>query len=221
MEIIRSASSGERFDYEGQLYQARGYGLGWLESAPPKVFVGANMPQMLRMAGRVGDGVMLSDLPPKLASTAIATVRNAAAAAGRNAAELDFNSFTAWHVYDDEQQARNEAKRWLLLRGLFRPWVLETFLEPAEIELIMSSQPAFVKAFVEGSHVIEGVPTGLTDKLVDELTLTAASSDTETLITELQACAKAGLSSVSLRLYEQPAASMRLLAEWALPALHN
>ena len=221
VEIIRTASLGKRFDYAGELYTAQGYGLGWLSAQRPQVYVGANMAQMLRMSGQVADGVMLSDLPPKLASTAIATARDAATDAGRSVTELEFNSFTAWHVYDDEQQARNEAKRWLLLRGLFRPWVLETFLEPAEIELIMSSQPAFVKAFVEGSHVIEGVPTGLTDKLVDELTLTAASSDTETLITELQACAKAGLSSVSLRLYEQPAASMRLLAEWALPALHN
>jgi alkanesulfonate monooxygenase SsuD/methylene tetrahydromethanopterin reductase-like flavin-dependent oxidoreductase (luciferase family) len=173
------------------------------------------------MAGRVADGVMLSDLPPQLASTAIATARNAAVDAGRNAAELHFNSFTAWHVYDDEQQARNEAKRWLLLRGLFRPWVLETFLEPAEIELIMSSQPAFVKAFTEASHVIEGVPAALTDKLVDELTLTAGSSDIEALIAQLQACARAGLSSVSLRLYEQPAASMRLLSDRVLPALHH
>jgi alkanesulfonate monooxygenase SsuD/methylene tetrahydromethanopterin reductase-like flavin-dependent oxidoreductase (luciferase family) len=221
VEIIRRASCGERFDYEGQLYQARGYGLGWLEAVPPKVFVGANMPQMLRMSGRVADGVMLSDLPPKLASTAIAMARNAAVDAGRNAAELHFNSFTAWHVYDDEQQARNEAKRWLLLRGLFRPWVLETFLEPAEIELIMNSQPAFVKAFVAGSHVIEGVPAALTDKLVDELTLTAGSSDIDGLIAELQACARAGLSSVSLRLYEQPAASMRLLSDRVLPALRN
>ncbi|MDB4308285.1 LLM class flavin-dependent oxidoreductase [Gammaproteobacteria bacterium] len=221
VEIIRTASLGKRFDYEGQLYTAQRYGLGWLSAQRPQVYVAANMAQMLRMSGQVADGVMLSDLPPKLASTAIAAARSAAADAGRNAAELHFNSFTAWHVYDDEQQARNEAKRWLLLRGLFRPWVLETFLEPAEIKLIMRSQPAFVKAFVEGNHVIAGVSAALTDKLVDELTLTASSSNVEALIAELQASARAGLSSVSLRLYEQPAASMRLLSDRVLPALHK
>ncbi len=158
VEIIRRASSGERFDYEGQLYQARGYGLGWLESAPPKVFVGANMPQMLRMAGRVADGVMLSDLPGALASQAISTARSAAVEQGRNPDDLWFSSFTAWHVYPDEQQARNEAKRWLLLRGLFRPWVLQEFLDQNEIELIMNSQPAFVKAFTEGSMLSKVYP---------------------------------------------------------------
>jgi len=219
VEIIRRASSGERFDYEGQLYQARGYGLGWLESAPPKVYAGANMPQMLRMAGRVADGVMLSDLPGVLARQAISTARSAAAEQGRNPDDLWFSSFTAWHVYPDEQQARNEAKRWLLLRGLFRPWVLQEFLEQSDIALIMNSQPAFVKAFAEGNHVIEGIPDALADVLVDNLTLTATTNTLESLINELANYKEAGLSSISLRLYEQPVASMQLLAKKVLPAL--
>jgi alkanesulfonate monooxygenase SsuD/methylene tetrahydromethanopterin reductase-like flavin-dependent oxidoreductase (luciferase family) len=219
VEISRSASRGERFDYEGQLYQAHGYGLGWLESVPPKVYVGANMPQMLRMAGRVADGVMLSDLPVVLASQAISTARSAAVEQGRNPDDLWFSSFTAWHVYPDEQQARNEAKRWLLLRGLFRSWVLQEFLEQSDIDLIMNSQPAFVKAFRESSDVIEGIPDALADVLVDNLTLTATPNTVESLVEELVKYKEAGLSSVSLRLYEQPVASMQLLAKKVLPAL--
>jgi len=218
-EIIKSASLGERFDYAGELYQAHGYGLGWLKSAAPRVFVGANMEQMLRMSGRVADGVMLSDLPADLAERAIATARLAAADAGRDPGELWFSSFTAWHVYADERQARNEAKRWLLLRGLFRPWVLQEFLEQRDIERIMDSQPAFVKAFTEGSHVIEGVPDALADVLVDNLTLTATTNTLESLLKELVSYKEAGLSSISLRLYEQPVASMQLLAKKVLPAL--
>lgn len=219
VEIIRTASKGQRFDYAGQLYQARGYGLGWLESAAPKVFVGANMEQMLGMAGRVADGVMLSDLPGAIAGKAIATARSAAAAAGRNPEELWFSSFTAWHVYADEEQARNEAKRWLLLRGLFRPWVLQEFLEQKDIDLVMNSQPAFAQAFVEGSHVVEGISDSLADILVDNLTLTASAEKLDAVVAELLRYKEAGLNSVSLRLYEQPAASMQLLATKVLPAL--
>jgi alkanesulfonate monooxygenase SsuD/methylene tetrahydromethanopterin reductase-like flavin-dependent oxidoreductase (luciferase family) len=193
--------------------------LGWLESVPPKVYVGANMPQMLRMAGRVADGVMLSDLRGALASQAISTARSAAVEQGRNPADLWFSSFTAWHVYPDLEQARNEAKRWLLLRGLFRPWVLQEFLEQSDIDRIMNSQPAFVKAFAEGSHVIEGIPDALADVLVDKLSLTATPNTLEPLIEELSNYKEAGLSSVSLRLYEQPVASMQLLAKKVLPAL--
>jgi 5,10-methylenetetrahydromethanopterin reductase len=219
IEIIRTASAGQRFDYEGKLYQARGYGLGWLESPPPRVYAGANMEQMLRMAGQVADGVMLSDLPAGLAAAAVAKARAAATKAGRAADELWFSSFSAWHVYDDEQQARNEAKRWLLLRGLFRPWVLQQFLDQADIDLVMNNEPAFVRAFVAGSHAIDGIPDALADKLVDELTLTATSNRMHKLVTELQAYAAAGLSAVSLRLYANPAESMRLIATELLPAL--
>jgi len=219
VEILRTASRGERFDYQGELYQARGYGLGWLRASPPKVYVGANMEQMLRMAGRVSNGVMLSDLPADLALKAMQTARNSAVENGNNPAELWFSSFTAWHVYQDAQRARNEAKRWLLLRGLFRPWVLREFLEPSEIDLIMSSQQAFVDAFVAGSHVIEGIPASLVDKLVDELTLTASLDNIDGLIDVLQTYRDIGLSSVSLRLYELPSKSMQMLAKSVLPAL--
>jgi len=176
------------------------------------------MPQMLKMAGRVADGVMLSDLPAALARTALDTANSAAAARGRTV-PLWSGSFTAWHVYADESAARAEAKRWLLLRGLFRPWVLETFLEPAEVELVMTSQPAFAKAFREGSAEIEGIPAALADKLVDELTLTAALADIDRLVAELHEQQSAGLQSVSLRLYTDPAAGMRTIAERVLPAL--
>jgi alkanesulfonate monooxygenase SsuD/methylene tetrahydromethanopterin reductase-like flavin-dependent oxidoreductase (luciferase family) len=219
VEIIKLASRGERFDYVGQLYQARGYGLGWLRAAAPKVYVGANMSQMLRMSGRVADGVMLSDLPSGLAKQAIGAASAAAAERGRDPAALWFSSFTAWHVYADAQQARREAKRWLLLRGLFRPWVLQEFLNADEITTVMAHKASFVKAYTEQSDVIEGVPEAITDKLVEALTLTAARDNVDALVGELQAYRDAGLSSVSLRLYEKPAESMKLIAERVMPKL--
>jgi len=174
---------------------------------------------MLRMSGRVADGVMLSDLPSALAKQAIATARAAAMERGRNPADLWFSSFTAWHVYTDEEQARREAKRWLLLRGLFRPWVLQEFLDTDEIATVMANQQSFVKAFSEQSAVIEGVPEAITDKLVAALTLTAARANVDALVDELQAYRDAGLSSISLRLYEQPAQAMTLIAERIQPKL--
>ncbi len=219
VEIIRNSSKGERFDYEGQLYRARGYQLGWLRSQPPQVYVGANMEQMLRMSGRAANGVMLSDTPPALVGQALATARQAAADQGIETGSLWFSSFTAWHVYEDEQQARKEAKRWLFLRGLFRPWVLEQFLNIDEVAIVMNNQQAFLNAFLQGHHVIEGVAENITDKLVDNLTLTSGKSDLERLVNELQQYRDLGLSSVSLRLYESPAASIELIADRVLPHL--
>jgi len=220
VEIIKRAATGERRDYRGELYQALGYGLGWLTAAAPAVYVGANMEQMLRMAGRVADGIMLSDLPPKLAAAAIQTASVAAGkSAGKAPGEFWSSAFTAWHVYPDLDKARLEAKRWLLLRGLFRPWVLADFLEQQEIEQVMNNQAAFEQAFVTGNGVIDGVPDSIIDKLIAHLTLTASSTSLDHVVRELMAYKTAGLSTLSLRLYEQPMTSMELLASELMPQL--
>jgi alkanesulfonate monooxygenase SsuD/methylene tetrahydromethanopterin reductase-like flavin-dependent oxidoreductase (luciferase family) len=219
VEIVRRASTGERFDYRGEIYQALGYGLGWLTAPPPAVYVGANMPQMLRMAGSVADGIMFSDLPPQLAAAALETARASADAAGRDGRQLWSSAFTAWHVYPDVEAARAEARRWMLLRGLFRPWVLESFLDTDEIAIVMANAAAFQHAFVSGSGVIDGVPERVVDKLIDNLTLTATPAALEPVRDELHAFRSAGLAALSLRLYVNPIESMELIARELLPAL--
>ena len=107
----------------------------------------------------------------------------------------------------------------MFLRGLFRPWVLEQFLNIDEVAIVMNNQQAFLNAFLQGHHVIEGVAENITDKLVDNLTLTSGKSDLERLVNELQQYRDLGLSSVSLRLYESPAASIELIADRVLPHL--
>ena len=220
IEIIKQTSAGQRFDYSGELYQAMGYGLGWLTAAAPQVYAGANQQQMLRMTGRVADGAMLSDLPPRQAADAMQFARNAAVENGRVVSDLWFSSFTAWHVYPDLEKAQEEARRWLLLRGLFRPWVLAEFLEEPEIDCVMSNEAAFLDAFVSGSGDVRGVPESVLIKLVQHLTLTATPDALDDVMAELHAYNKsAGLSAISLRLYEQPQVSMELLATSIMPGL--
>ena len=79
--------------------------------------------------------------------------------------------FTAWHVYPDRQQALREGRRWLLLRGIFRPWLLAEFLAPDDVALVMASQAAFARAFAAGSHEVEGVPDRVLDALVENVTV--------------------------------------------------
>ena len=128
VEIIRAAASGERVSYAGELFRVSNLQLRWLESAPPAVYVGASQQQMLRMAAACADGIMMSDMPPAPAAQAIATLDAALKSHGRQRPEFATNVFTAWHVYRDRQQALREARRWLLLRGIFRPWLLAEFL---------------------------------------------------------------------------------------------
>jgi 5,10-methylenetetrahydromethanopterin reductase len=219
VEIIRAAATGQRISHDGELYHVSNLQLRWLESPPPALYVGASQPQMLGMAAAVADGVMMSDMPAGPAAAALRTLDVALARSGRQRPDFWTSAFTAWHVYADAGQARREARRWLLLRGIFRPWLLGEFLEPDDVELVMASQPAFVQAYVDGSHEVAGVPDRVLDALVDNVTVCGGTADLDAVIVRLRHLADAGLGGLALRLYADPAASIRLIGTRILPAL--
>ncbi|MEO8443597.1 MAG: LLM class flavin-dependent oxidoreductase [Gammaproteobacteria bacterium] len=219
VEIIRAAATGERVSYAGELFRVDNLQLRWLESPPPRILVGASQPQMLRMAAGCADGIMMSDMPPGPATAAIATLDAALANSGKQRPAFHTTVFTAWHVHADRQQALREGRRWLLLRGIFRPWLLAEFLAPDDVALVMASQPAFARAFASGSHEVAGVPDRVLDALVDNVTVTGTTDNLAPVVAKLTHLKAAGLGGVALRLYADPAASIRLIGEKILPAL--
>ncbi len=221
VEIIHGAASGKSLHYSGELYSAHGLQLNWLAASTPPVFVAASQSQMLRMAARVGDGVMLSDMPVAMTAAAIAELDAALAAHGKSRPAFETNAFTAWHVYADVRRARREARQWLLLRGIFRPWLLASFLEPDDVALVMNSQRAFVEAFHAGSPDVAGVPDRVPDALVDHITICSDFDDLDAIVEKLRACERAGLASIALRLYADPADSIRLIGERIVPHLNT
>ena len=52
VEILHAAASGEPVDYQGDLYTLTNYQADWLTQAPPRIYVGANGPAMLKMVLR-------------------------------------------------------------------------------------------------------------------------------------------------------------------------
>ncbi len=219
VEIIRAAASGERVTYAGELYRVSDLQLRWLESAAPAILVGASQQQMLRMAAGCADGIMMSDLPPIQARAALGTLDAALAGQGRRRPDFHTTVFTAWHVYADRQQALREGRRWLLLRGIFRPWLLAAFLAPDDVALVMASEPAFAQAFAAGSHEVDGVPDRILDALVENVTISGSPENLEPVLAKLRHFKAAGLGGVALRLYADPAASIRFIGERIIPAL--
>lgn len=219
IEIIRRAAAGDVVDYRGELYRVRGYHLWWVEAAAPLLYVAANRPQMLRMAARVADGIMLSDLPPSLVTEAVKLVDDTLAAPGRARHGFRINNFIAWHVYEDRRRAVREACQWLWLRGLFRRWVLETFLDESDCDLVLSRRAAFQKAFLDETPVIEGVPERILEALVEALTLTGSVSELDRMIGRLKQFQSAGLTEIALRIYANPADAIRLIGERIVPAV--
>jgi len=219
VDIIRAAATGDHVEYRGELYEVSNLRFGWLDSPPPPVFVGASMDQMLRMAARVAHGSMMSDMPVPLAAAALQTLDRALGRFDRSRPGFQTNAFAAWHVYDDAERAVREARQWLVLRGIFRPWVLAEFLDQDAVDLVMRSADAFWEAFRTGSHLVEGVPDAVLDELVHHLAFVGSTTKIDSQINKLRRYEAAGLEAIALRLYADPAASIRAIGERVIPAL--
>ena len=111
---------------------------------------------MLRMAARYADGVMLSDLPPAICAERIGWVLGHLQEFGRPAAPFCFSNFLAWHVYADRDKARREARQWLGYRGLFRPWVITTFMSQADYDIIEAHKAEIYAMPFKGTWSVDG-----------------------------------------------------------------
>ena len=221
IDILTRASAGKPLTYEGEIYTVRNYRPVWAPAVAPRILAGANKPQMLRMAARAADGLLMSDMPLPLCPPALRLVTDALAARGRSPETFEFNNYWAWHVKADRQSAVNEARSRLALRGMLKKAYIEPFLSDADCALVIAHMPAFYKAFAANSPVIEGVPEPVIDTLLDHLTLTAGAGDLDSRIDELRKFAAAGLTHITLGLHDDPAAAIRTIGERVVPALRE
>ncbi len=221
VEILKRVTPGQRLSYAGKRFRVEGYDPGWSRAPKPPVYVAANKPQMLRMAARLADGVMLSDLTPRICTERIGWVRDHLQEFGRSAPDFVCNNFLAWHVYDDPVRGRREARQWLGYRGLFRRWVLTEFMSDAEYDLIEAHKSAIYGMVPQGTWAVPGVPDELLDRCVDRLTLTGTPADLPRIVAHLKAMAAAGCTDVVLELHEAPRDALRLIGERVLPEVRD
>ena len=221
IEILKSISPGTPLEFNGELFQVKNYNPFWSTQKPPKVYVAANKPQMLKMASKASDGIMMSDLPAVLIKDTVEKVSTHLESYDRKEDDFQFNNFMAWSLYDDKNKAMNEAIQWLGYRGLFRRWVITTFLSDEEYDLIEAHKKEIYQMPILNTSSVAGIPDSLLEKLVDHLTLTGHVSEVDQKIEHLLELKEAGLTDVALELRDDPAASIKLLGDKVLPALNQ
>jgi alkanesulfonate monooxygenase SsuD/methylene tetrahydromethanopterin reductase-like flavin-dependent oxidoreductase (luciferase family) len=219
VEFLRGAATERPFNYAGEIFQVQGYNPVWSVGQVPVIYVGASKPQMLRMAGRVADGVMMSDVTLPRIAESMQALREGLAKRNRAPNRFPVSNLYAWHVNADKELAMREARAKLFVRGMLDDWYISPFLDTAECELVQQHFASFAQAYIRNSHVIEGVPDALVTKLVRNLTFTGGPDDISTFVDELLAFKAAGLTEFAIRLYAGPEQSIRLIAERVMPAL--
>jgi 5,10-methylenetetrahydromethanopterin reductase len=219
VEILRAAASGEFVNYSGELFTLQNYQADWLTQAAPRIYVGANGPMMLKMAGRVADGVMLSDVPLAHMAEVQAHIQSGADAANRQE-KLQLANFFAWHIKEDRAEAIAEARMEMIWRGLLQPWHTEPFLGEEDAAFVDSKRDAFLQAFLQRTPEIEGVPESVIQSLVDNLTFTGGPEDIPGIAERLNEFSAAGLDAVTLKIHGDAFAAVRLIGERLIPILN-
>ena len=219
VEILHAAATGQPVDYQGEIYQLSNYQADWVQAPAPVIYVGANGPAMLKMAGRVADGVMLSDVPLSRMDEVKAHMRAGRDAANRAGEPIKIANFFAWHIKEDRQAAIDEARMELIWRGLLLPWHTSPFLGDEDAAFVDAHRNAFLQAFLRRSPEIEGVPDHMINALIENLTFTGSPEDIDRIAASLNQYAAAGLDEVTLKIHGDAREAIRLIGEHLIPAL--
>lgn len=105
IQEFRQLTAGGEIAYDGTTVQ-----LKWANGSP-RVWVAGYGPKALRLAGRVGDGIILQFADPALIEWCLGFAREGAREAGRDPAKLEVMSAAAVWVSEDLEEARGHV-RW-------------------------------------------------------------------------------------------------------------
>lgn len=219
VEVLKAAATGKPVRYKGEMFEVGWFNPSWAKSPAPVIYAGANGPQMLKAAPRYADGVMVSDFVPDQVRRARGIIDGTLRELQREPATFPMSNFWAWHVKESAADAAREARTWLTVRGTLYPPYIDDVLDPDEAAIVSRNINAFIRAYNRKSDVVEGVPAGIVQKLVDRCTSASPLAEIDREIERLREFTRAGLTEIALRIYEEPQQSIRVLGERVLPAL--
>lgn len=219
VEILRRAARGEAFRYDGEDFPVSWMDTRWVTQSAPRVYVGANGPNMLAAAAEYAPAIMLSDFVPARVRWARGIVDPVVRRQGREPSEFPLNNFWAWHVKESREEAQREARIWLCVRGTIYEDYIRDVVSDDEARIVTDNIGSFAKAFYRKNPEIEGVPDDIVEKIVDRGTSASCLADIDREIERFREFERAGLTEIALRVYEEPDQAIRTIGEAIVPAL--
>jgi alkanesulfonate monooxygenase SsuD/methylene tetrahydromethanopterin reductase-like flavin-dependent oxidoreductase (luciferase family) len=172
IESMRLLLTGEKVSYHGRFVKFDHVGLGWkpIRKNIP-FYVPATATVGLRLAGEVGDGVVLNAVcSPEYTVNALKIIRESAEKAGRDFSKFEVAQIINCSIEDDHNQALAAVR-----------WEVATKLDPVQISFIAAPKmrvgepyirkediPLFEKAHAEGG--MEGLIRAIPDSYVEGMT---------------------------------------------------
>jgi probable F420-dependent oxidoreductase len=111
VEALRAIFRGEKVTMTGAKVRINGFRLDTPITYPPKIYIGAQGSKMLRIAGELGDGVIVNFITPETVAPMLDNTRDGRHAAGKDPANLDVVCRIICAVDEDEDVARSIFRR--------------------------------------------------------------------------------------------------------------
>jgi len=105
IEIFRKLTAGEAVEMQGQIFKTAKAQFKFKVKNRIPVYVGAQGPKMLELAGKIGDGVLVNASHPSDISYAVKMTNQGAQQVGKNPGDVDVAAYTSFSVNDDLKKA--------------------------------------------------------------------------------------------------------------------
>lgn len=170
LEVVRRAMNGEKLDFSGEFYSARGFKMAFKPSGRKiPVYLAAFGPMMTKLAGKLTDGVLINMANPGEIRRIAAQAREGAREAGKDPAAVEIICKVRCSIAKDRAQARealSHALTYYALADYYRD-LLTRMGFGAEIEAMRAAWKS------GGFHAARRL---ITDRLFEGLPMAAATS---------------------------------------------
>lgn len=220
LEIINKACCNDlKKGYEGEIFSVSlPCDYGWAKQEKPILYGTAYRHMMMRMEGRVADGVYIGATPPEVLEEAIDNIQIGKEKRLDGKEGVLINSFWAWHIKSDKEEAYKESRRELAWRARkLEKSLLQHYFSDDECEEIAAKFESFVDAYFDRSGNIKDIDIEIANKLCRVFTSTGDLSDLESEIARFKQFEKMGQTHLSLRLHDDPKAALDIIGTEVLP----
>ena len=107
VELIRNQLAREKKGYEGTIFNtSAGARFNFKVKSNVPIYIGAQGPKMLGLAGRIGDGALINASHPSDIERAVTLIKQGAKKADKKPEDVDIAAYTSFSVSDDEKSAK-------------------------------------------------------------------------------------------------------------------